>query len=300
MDLRLLITFREVARLGSVSAAASELLVSQPALSRQIQQLERALGLSLFTRTGRNLQLTAAGRQFLTACESVLSAVDSAESLASSLAAGRLSHVHVVAPATTLTDVVAPFLAELRPHDPLITVDEGSYATALASLGMAADLVVLTAPPPRTLSTTVIAELPVWAYVPAQSPLATRQELTVAELAREQLIVLDATARPRRLLDEAFISEGVTTSNPVECRNAQVAQALAAAGRGVAVVSDDPRFDLVPLPIGSRHGRLRITLHAAWDPAHHAASELSLVAERLAAFCTARYGPVVADAGSGA
>ena len=56
----------------------------------------------------------------------------------------------------------------------------------------------------------------------------------------------------------------------------QVAQALAAAGRGVAVVSDDARYDLHGIRIrASREGELRVPLFGAWDASHYAASTIA-------------------------
>jgi DNA-binding transcriptional LysR family regulator len=98
------------------------------------------------------------------------------------------------------------------------------------------------------------------------------------------------TARSRRLLDERLVDAGVAPQELLECSNPQVAQALAAAGRGVAVLSDDPRFDLVPLRIRTADGHLTLTLHAAWDGEHHAAEELARLAGRLRDFCAERYG----------
>ncbi len=290
MELRLLTTFRAVARLGTISAAAGELLVSQPALSRQIQQLERDLGLVLFTRTGRRLELTAAGRRFLAAADSVASAVDGAASVASSLAAGQLTRVRMAAPTTTLSDVLAPFLAELSPDDPLITVEECTYPQALAAIGTRVDMAILTAPPPRELAGKLVAELPVWAYVSSDHRFAASHEVDLEDLARERLIVLDRSSRPRLLLDDAMVAACLAHHEPIECAHPRVAQALAAARRGVAVVSDDPRFDLVPVAIRTPAGRLSINLHAAWDREHHAAAELHILAERLRSFCAGRYG----------
>ena len=106
--------------------------------------------------------------------------------------------------------------------------------------------------------------------------------------------VAEAELAARLLLDEGLVAAGVAAPELLECSNPQVAQALAAAGRGVAVLSDDPRFDLVPLRIRTADGDLTLTLHAAWDGRHHAAGELARLADRLAAFCEQRYadGPV--------
>lgn len=61
MDLAQLKQFEAIARLGTVSAAAEELHLSQPAVSRSIGRLERELGCQLFERTGRHVELSAAG-----------------------------------------------------------------------------------------------------------------------------------------------------------------------------------------------------------------------------------------------
>ena len=271
MDLRLLTTFRTVAELGSVSAASRALLVGQPALTRQLQQLERQVGLALFARDGGRLALTPGGGRFLQAAVEVLDAAEAAQSLARSLASGRLTRVRAAAPATTLTDVLAPFLATLAPDDPLITVEEAHHAEAVSGLRSRYDLALVTAPPPPGLRSERVAVLPVWAHVPPSHPAAARGELAVTALAEHRLLVLDPTTRSRRLLDESLVEAGVAPHELLECSDPQVAQALAAAGRGVAVLSDDPRFDLVPLRIRTAGGHLTLTLHAAWDGRHHAA-----------------------------
>jgi DNA-binding transcriptional LysR family regulator len=290
VDLRLLRTFELVAETGSVTAAADVAVITQPALSRQLQQLERELGVRLFDRDRGRLQLTAAGRTFLEATRNVLAAAESARSLAASLAAGRLARVRVAAPTTTLTDVLAPFLATLQGSDPVVTVEEANHVEAIAALRTRLDLAIVTSAPPRHLSRRKIAVLPVWAYVRDDHPLAGRTEVPLEAVAEHRLILLDPRFRPRQLVDEALADAGLPTPEVLECSNPQVAQALAAAGLGVAVVSDDPRFGMSPAHIVAPKGRLTLTLHAAWDPQHHAAAELDLLAGRLSEFCAARYG----------
>jgi DNA-binding transcriptional LysR family regulator len=73
IDPRLLRAFLAVAREGHFGHAADSLKVAQSALSRQVQQLERLLGVSLFTRTSRGARLTAAGRLVVPHAENALS-----------------------------------------------------------------------------------------------------------------------------------------------------------------------------------------------------------------------------------
>src|SRR5688500_9405395 len=72
MDLRQVRTFLAVADLGTVSKAAEQLHTTQPALSRQIVNLEIELGLKLFDRVGRRLLLTTEGGQLLNSCRVLL------------------------------------------------------------------------------------------------------------------------------------------------------------------------------------------------------------------------------------
>lgn len=66
--LKQLKTFIEVARHSSVSLAAEQLHVTQPAISMQLKQLEDSFGVSLFQPQGRNIELTPAGEDFYAYC----------------------------------------------------------------------------------------------------------------------------------------------------------------------------------------------------------------------------------------
>lgn len=287
MELRTLRYFVAVAEHESVSAAADIVRVTQPALSRQVRQLEHELKLALFDRRGGRLELTAAGRGFLPVARDVLHRAGTARSAAEAFAAGKLVHLTIAAPTTTLTDVIAPFLATFGPADPLFTVID---APGIAALRHGADLAIVTRVPPPTNRRRALAVLPLWAYVPPGHRWARHDSVGLDELAGERLVLLDPSLRPRQILDEALEAGGLAAPEVVECGNAQIAQALAAAGHGIAVVSDDPRFGLHPLRVTSARGPLRITLHAAWDPGHHATDALATIAERLRNFCRDRYG----------
>src|SRR5829696_6414282 len=146
MELRTLGYFVAVAETGSVSAAAAVVHVAQPAISRQVRQLETELGVELFARSAGRLRLSAAGRQFLPHAQDVLRRADGARNAARSYAAGRLERITIAAPTTTLTDVIAPFLATLGPDDPMPTVIESDPREAYDALWHGADLAIATDP----------------------------------------------------------------------------------------------------------------------------------------------------------
>lgn len=299
MDLRLVRYFVVTAEAGSATRAAGQLHVTQPVLSRQLRQLEQRLGLRLFEREGRNLRLSRAGEAFLIEARRLLRSADDVERAARALAAGHLADVHLAVPTTTLTDVVAPFLATLGPQDPVPMVRELDPRGALAAIRAGADLAIVTRAPARALASRPLAILPVWAYVRPDDPWAARGSIGVTELVERTLVLLAPQFRPRALLDHALDAAEASYGDVIEVGNAQVAQAVAAAGRGVAVVSDDPRFGLVPLRIATAAGPVQIRLYAAWDRRHHAEPTLRDLADRLACFCVERYGASDSAAVSG-
>ena len=294
MELRHVRYFLAVVEAGSVTAASSVVHVTQPSLSRQLRLFERGLGLTLFTRSGGRLVLSAAGRQFVPVARDLVLRADAATEAAATLAAGRLQHLRIAAPWTTFTDILAPFLATLRPDDPLPAVSQEPPQLIYQALDAGADLAISTEPPPAGLASQPLAVLPIWAYVPPAHQWAGRGSVTLAELVGERLLLLTDEFSPRRVLDRRVDRAGLVYTSVLEFGTPQVAQAVAAAGRGIAIVSDDPRFGLHPLDIIGARGALHIRLYAAWDREHHAAAAIGSVARRLSDYCIERYGPQVA------
>lgn len=297
MELRLLRYFLAVVDAGSVTAAARAIRVAQPSLSRQIRTLERTLGMGLFTRGDGRLVLTSAGRHFLPIARDLVARADAAGRAAATIRDGAMSRVTISSPGTTLTDVIAPFLATWGPDDPMPTVWEKLPAQIYPSVDAGADLAVGTVPPPAHLAGLPLAALPVWAHVPPAHRWAERAAVALTELTGEHLLVLGPEQHSRQALDSALEEAGLGLGGVTEFGTPEVAQAVAAAGRGVAIMSDDPRFGLVPLRIdlggfagaGGTGGALVIRLYAAWSPDHHAVAVVEGLARRLNAFCETRH-----------
>src|SRR5436189_472732 len=95
VELRHLRYFVAVAEMENVSRAALKLHVSQPALSRQIRDLEDELGFFLLERSAKAVRLTEAGRTFLTEARAVLERTDEAVKAAREVATGERGELHV-------------------------------------------------------------------------------------------------------------------------------------------------------------------------------------------------------------
>ncbi len=120
-ELRHLIYFQAVANHLHFRRAAESLGVAQPALSRQIAQLENALEVTLFNRTQRRVELTPAGAVLLRRSESLLQSLQKIPSELSAVARGEVGHVRVaftgLAMATVLPAIIREF-ARAHPGGP--------------------------------------------------------------------------------------------------------------------------------------------------------------------------------------
>lgn len=294
MDLRLLRCFVAVADSGSVTAAAQELYVSQPTLSRQLHRLEREIGLVLFRPLDGRLVITSAGRELLPRARTLLAGAAAVRAFAREIAAGAIGAVHVAAPTAILHDVLAPLIAAAPPNLPPLTVRPMGTEKLYDAVDGDADLAVGAHAPPAHLSARVLARLPVRAYVPANHGLAINGSVTLTELIDHDLLLPDRQHHIRQVLDVATAEAGLVYRTAGEFESAPVALANAAAGRGVAVASGDPAFGLVPLPIITAQGPMMEPLFAAWRVDHHAPSTLAGLAGELTAYLIDRHGPWVA------
>jgi DNA-binding transcriptional LysR family regulator len=292
VELRQLRYFVAIAEEGSVTAASAAVRVAQPSLSRQLRSFERQLGVALFDRVDGRLRLTVAGASLLPLARDLLLRADMLTDTARSLASGRLTHLRIAAPPTTITDLVAPFIATFDSEDPLPSVDPMRSAGLFESLELGSvDLVLAPLVPPERFAVRFVANFPIWLYVPPDDPLARRKRLSIAELEADRLLLLPQSFVQRELFEAAARQAGLALDQAREVSSPEVAQGLAAAGWGHAVVSDDSRFGLRGVRLLSANGdELTMPVHGAWTRGHFAARELSEIVERLSAFCAARYG----------
>ena len=113
-DLRQLVSFAEIARTGSFRQAAKTLRIAQPALSRQIKQLETALGIDLFERAPRRLHLTIEGRELAERLPALFSQIDFLTETVKGIGGGGAAHLRIGDAGTVTTEIIAPALRRLR------------------------------------------------------------------------------------------------------------------------------------------------------------------------------------------
>src|ERR1700756_2740566 len=136
MDIRRLQSFLRIADEGSMSRAARVLGVAQPALSRQMRLLEEALGVTLFTRTPRGMELTEAGEQLRAALAGALRQVELALQNPARRYAQRGGGVVFGSPATVAATLAEPLLGRVALAFPkvklrLVDLPSGQLGDAL-------------------------------------------------------------------------------------------------------------------------------------------------------------------------
>ena len=130
-ELRHLVYFREVARQLHFRKAAEVLAVAQPALSRQIAQLEAALGARLFVRSRRRVELTPAGQLLAERVEPLLRALAAVPPDLQSLAEGRVGRVRAAFTGLAMATVLPGILREFHRRHPGIRVELNESPTAI-------------------------------------------------------------------------------------------------------------------------------------------------------------------------
>lgn len=114
--------FVEVARTGGVRAAATQLSISQSAVTKALQRLEESTELTLFTRTNRGLHLTEAGEKLLPAAQSVLANMERTNRIVADLRAVRSGSLRIAIAPTVPDAVVADALARFRSRFPATSI----------------------------------------------------------------------------------------------------------------------------------------------------------------------------------
>jgi DNA-binding transcriptional LysR family regulator len=224
--------------LGSFTAAAEALRVSQPAVAEQIRKLEQALGAALFVRAGRGVAPTEAGRAFaehaVRSLRAVEDAVDSVGEL-TTLRGGTVAVGIFGEPSAWRVDELAAAFLRRRPDVSIRLV--GRNSSAIAERVRRGDLeagVVLLPIDDDKLDVRPIVRDEVL-YVSA-SPERTRQPATIEQLAATPLVFYDAESADsdpiRRQLAERAQALGVSLQPKVEVELKDIALRLVAAGIG--------------------------------------------------------------------
>lgn len=231
---------REVDRRGSLTAAADVLCLTQSALSHTVKKLEQQLGTPVWTREGRSLRLTQAGRYLLALADRVLPQLEHAERLMHEYARGERGTLRIGMECHPcyqwLLKVVDPYLAAWPEVD--VDVKQRFQFGGLKALhGYEIDLLVT----PDPLFKPGLRFVPVFDYeqvlvVGSSHPLAGRSHAEPADLSDDVLITYPVDVERLDIYNQFFLPAGCAPRQRKTIETTDIMLQMVASGRGVAAL----------------------------------------------------------------
>ena len=253
-DFHELRSFVAVAELGSFRAAAEEVNISAPALSRRVDRLETMLGTRLLERTTRRVALTNVGRIFLEHARAALDELEGATLAITELAEQRVGLVTVACVPSAVYYFLPAVLKTFTQKYPRIRVriiDEGANEVLASVVDGRADfgLNFVGAQEPGIEFKALYRESFVLA-VRRDSPLSSRRRISWSEIKDLPFVSVARTSGNRLLLDLALAKSGIRVNSQYEVSHVSTLLGLVEAGLGVAAV---PRM---AMPTAANHPTL--------------------------------------------
>jgi LysR family cyn operon transcriptional activator len=286
MNLRDLRTFVATVDSGGVARAAARLNMTQPTASRQIEALESELGVRLFDRVGRRVQLTSEGEDLLLRVRRLLADAESLSERARALKAGQTGLLRIGTTPQAIESVLVEFLAHYRRRHPGVEirlVEDGGVRLPERLERGDVHVTIMPAGEERFHSR-LLFPVHVMAVFPQGHRLLPRASLDVREVADEPLLVLGRNFASRDWFNSACQVAHIKPNLFLESAAPQTLIKLAAGGYGVAVIPSSVFIDRagvrgVPLVHrGQSIGRWAV---AAWYPQRFLASYAEQFIEEL-------------------
>jgi DNA-binding transcriptional LysR family regulator len=251
MDLRHLRCFVAVAEIGNVSNAAARIRISQPALSRQLHDLERELGILLFELAGRKLQLTGAGEDLLVYARKVLNEAGATPQSLQRLFPAVLHH----------------FRRALPGVDVRLTEGHAAMLLDLIRRGVL-HLAVTTYQPELSAGSRILGMMPLLAVSNGEREVR-RDVVEVRSLENKPLLLLHRGFGTRDLFDAACHMAHIQPNIFLESSAPATLLALAKAGCGVAILPGTaslPRSGLTIQKLVQEGTPVEFRLAVHWNP----------------------------------
>lgn len=264
-----------VAEERSFTRAAARCFVVQSALSHQIKALERELGVTLFARTSRRVELTTAGEAFLRHARASLDAAERAAVDATAVSGEIRGSLTIGAiPTVTAIDLPAVLGEFHRAHPAVrITVRGGGSDEFISKIaGGSMDVALLGLPEPTRptgVATRQLVHERLVAIVGAEHRLAGRRRLRLRDLAEESFVDFPAESPGRAQSDLAFRAAGIHRDVAFETMSIDLNLGLVRQGLAVTLLSRaliPPSADLRAIPVIDGPTRIQYIAWSDFNP----------------------------------
>jgi len=234
-------TFHLVVRLGSFTAAAKRLGISQPAVTQQIHGLERIVGLALFDRVGRHIAATEAGLTLDTYAQRIFHLLDAARDAMDTLAGIQSGRLDVGASRTAGGYYVSDLLDRFKRRYPgvRVSLSIGNSETITARIldfSLHVGVVAGLSDNPSIVSLPLVRD-PLLVVVPPRHRLGRGKAVSIDQLRGVPIILREAGSATRRLVEGAFLARGERVDPTMELESNEAIKSAVSDGIGVAFMA---------------------------------------------------------------
>jgi DNA-binding transcriptional LysR family regulator len=252
--------FVAVAESGSVAAASRMLNIAQSALTKSLLELEAEIGSTLFLRSARGMALTPQGHRFLVSARRVIGSVaDALRVNAADESAGISGVLSVGVTSLVAGYYLAELLSRFRRLNPqvqvAVTEETPTFLEHLLINGEV-DVAIMVSSAlgePQALQVEVLTRSANRAWLPSNHPLAERDELTLADCAAHDQVVLEAD-RIDALMTSVWARHQLKPRTLLRTSSLEAVRSLVGAGAGIAVLPD---FLYRPWTLDAEHVEVR-------------------------------------------
>ncbi len=269
MELRQLEYFHEICRLGSVTATASELNVSQPSVTVGIRKLEEELGLPLFHRANRRLTLTSAGEDFLRDVKLILAKVEDAGKKMRDYRTEPKGVVRIGITPMMGTVLLPPVIARYQKEFPEVeirVVEEGSLSISTLLDEGRLDLgIMIVRDLPANFAMTPVRRGKIMACLPPEHRLSGRGEVGLSELRDDPFILFREDTFSRQLIIRECRNLGFEPRIVFSSSQVGTVAGLVREGMGIAFFVEDIARTLDSLAVCRLSPRLELETAVVWN-----------------------------------
>lgn len=251
MELRQLHYFMEVAKREHISEAAVDLHVAQSAISRQIANLEKELGVKLFEREGRNIKLTPIGKIFLDHTKTAMKAIDHATKQVEEYLDPDRGLIKIGFPTSLASHLLPTVISSFKDQHPNVAfhLRQGSYQYLIDSVKKREIDLAFLGPVPKEdpdIESHILFTEFIAALVPDDHPLAERDRLLLSDLRNDSFVLFPEGYILHKIVINACKQAGFSPNISSEGVDLDAIKGLVSAGIGVTLLPESTFYNSTP------------------------------------------------------
>ena len=274
--------FETVARKGSFTRAAEELLITQPTVSSQVKQLTKAIDLPLFEQIGKSLYLTDAGKELLVTCQDIFEKLDNFEMKVADLKGTKQGQLKL-AVITTAKYFVPRLLGSFCQHYPGIDValKVTNHQEIQQRMSNNQDDLYIVSNPNEDidLKSKPFLNNPLVVVARKDHPLAQKSSLDIQELNDRPFIMREQGSGTREAILELFAEHDISVKVKLELGSNEAIKQAISGGLGISILSEhcliSERVSGELTILNFKH----FPIKRRWFVSHLAGKKLSVIAE---------------------